>query len=533
MASSKQELENGFKDVDEILKQIDDAMQQQDVHQTGTLNNLIVKLLSTGNCTRNVRYLDKAITKIQEIIRYIDSHEVVVKLLNNLSSALLMRYERTGDVEDLESAISSVIKAIEATPDSDPDLTSRVSNLVKMQLQKYQRTGNTDYLEEAISNARQALEKTPIGRPGRVFLLANLSTALSQRYEQTCDEETLDDAISLAEEANNFTTEHKPDVGSDSSSNVRDTKQSEGAGRLSNLGSLLYMRYQRRHNISDLDDAISKMKEADDLMAQNHPDFKSFLNNFGAILFSKYEKTRDAGDLLEAISKAREAVRATPDSHPDLSGRLSNLSNMLFKQYEVAPNQAPSKQAYLEEAVSEGRKAVRLTPDSHPDLADRLNNLSNMLFKQYRETSNEKHLREAISEARRAVHTALEPQRDPETAFKSRDSITRESFKRVFSRVWNTIHLENSAAFAVQLSSFSSMLLELYEKTGELKHLDEAISVARSVIRATPYRHPDMARRLDHLMKMLLERYEKLDDIKDRDEAGTLAIERANLGDNC
>ncbi|RWA04516.1 hypothetical protein EKO27_g10588 [Xylaria grammica] len=184
---------------------------------------------------------------------------------------------------------------------------------------------------------------------------------------------------------------------------------------------------------------------------------------------------------------------------------------MLFKQYEVAPNQEPSKQEYLKEAISKAREAVKATPDSHPDLANRLNNLSNMLFNQYRETSNEKYLREAISEARRAVHTALEPQRDPETAFKSRDSITRESFKRVFSRVWNTIHLENSAAFAVQLSSFS---------------------MARSVIRATPYRDPDMARRLDHLMEMLLERYEKLDDIKDHDEAGTLAIERANLGDN-
>ncbi|KAJ2995307.1 hypothetical protein NUW58_g1306 [Xylaria curta] len=339
--------------VDGIEAQIDSVLQQRDLNWIDILNDLIVKLLNIGNRTNSLQYLNRVIAKIEEIVQDIGDHEVDNKMLNNLGSALLMRYERTADVKDLKKAISYVAEAIENTLPSDPDLARRMSNLNKMRLQQYRRTANMDYLEAAIFDARETIENALVGPLDRVFLLADLSTALSQQYEQTHNEGTLNESISLAIEAIRLTAQHIVDGENDSKSNVEDLKesisiiqksitplskqseQSEWVRRLSNLGSLLYLRYERRHDPSDLNDAISTMGIAKSLTAQDHPDSNSLLNNLGAILFSKYETTHEMSDLVEAISKASEAVKATPNSHPDLPGRLSNLSNMLFKQYEV------------------------------------------------------------------------------------------------------------------------------------------------------------------------------------------------------
>ncbi|KAI0447596.1 hypothetical protein F4803DRAFT_573453 [Xylaria telfairii] len=302
-----------------------------------------------------------------------------------------MRYEKTNVKEDLEAAIFKVNEAIDATPDNDPDLAGRLSNLAKMLLNKYRRTNNTDYLKDAILSARKAVDKAP-DVADRVSSLVDLSTALSWWYEQTGDGKTLDQAISFTDEALRLAPEHKPDGDSDSRNNLDlkksapamqtriplPSEQSERAGRLSNLGSLLYMRYKLRGDKSDLDKAISNMDGASNCIKPDHSDFRSLLNNLAVIRFGRYERDHDMADLNEAISKAREVVKATPNSHLDRPGRLGNLSNMLLKLYEKTEDLDN-----LNEAITIARSAISATPYRHPDLASRLDHLSGMLLKRY------------------------------------------------------------------------------------------------------------------------------------------------------
>jgi len=129
--------------------------------------------------------------------------------LNDIAK-LLSRYERTGNIGDLEVAISNAEQAISATPKDHPDRAAMPSILGSMLSSRYERTGNIDDLEAAISNAEQAISATPEDHPDRAAMLSNLGSMLSSRYERTGNTDDLETAISRVELAVSATPEDHP-----------------------------------------------------------------------------------------------------------------------------------------------------------------------------------------------------------------------------------------------------------------------------------------------------------------------------------
>ncbi|MET7853509.1 CHAT domain-containing protein [Streptomyces avermitilis] len=99
------------------------------------------------------------------------------------------------------------------------------------------------------------------------------------------------------------------------------------------------------------------------------------------------------------------------------------------------------------------------------------------------------------------------------------------------ARLWQRImeHLrEDSPNQAVCLSNYGSAMEQLFERTGALTNLDEAIDAARSAIEATPPDDPDRARTLNNLGIALMGRFEQTGAQEDLDrgiEAARQAIE--------
>ncbi|CAG8320463.1 unnamed protein product [Penicillium salamii] len=258
-------------------------------------------------------------------------------LLQSTLIIMSSRYERIGNIDDLEAAISRVQDAIQATPLDHPNRAGCLNNLSHHLSSRYERTGNLNDLEAAISRAQDAVKATPLDHPNRAGCLNNLSYHLSYRYERTGNLDDLEAAISRAQDAVQASPSDHPDR----------------AARLNNLSNHLSSRYERTRNLDDLEAAISRAQDAVQATPLDHPNRAGCSNNLSNHLSSRYQKTGNIDDLEAAISRAQDAVQATPLDHPNRAIYMNNLSGHHLGRYEQTGNLDD-----LETAIAQGQDAV-------------------------------------------------------------------------------------------------------------------------------------------------------------------------------
>src|ERR1700756_5769862 len=96
---------------------------------------------------------------------------------------------------------------------------------------------------------------------------------------------------------------------------------------LSQQGTSLLERYKNSGILAELDEAISTLRNANELLPQNHSVKATCLNDLGISVVRRFEHLADPADLDEAITAMQLAVGLTPDGHPDKPARLNNLGN--------------------------------------------------------------------------------------------------------------------------------------------------------------------------------------------------------------
>jgi hypothetical protein len=101
------------------------------------------------------------------------------------------------------------------------------------------------------------------------------------------------------------------------------------ASRVSCLGNVFQIRFQRTGQLSDLDEAIRLGRSVLDALPAEHPVRGGLLANLGVALADRFERLGDPADLDEAIRVGREAVTATPPDDPERAARSSNLEDAL------------------------------------------------------------------------------------------------------------------------------------------------------------------------------------------------------------
>ncbi|KAF8444056.1 hypothetical protein L210DRAFT_3108774 [Boletus edulis BED1] len=203
-------------------------------------------------------------------------------------------------------------------------------------------------------------------------------------------------------------------------------------------------RFNHLGDLSDLDGALSRHRDALDLIPQGDPNRPNVLCNLGNLLFLRFKHLGKPSDLEVQPSimlltsppmttltnqtvltlSAKNAVDLTPDGHPDKLRRLGILGlafKLRFEHVEELSN--------LEDAISTLKDVVNLTPESHPDKPRDLNNLGDCLRARYDRLGNLSDLEDALSSHRDAAEltpmvtltspVVLRPSASPSSLFSS------------------------------------------------------------------------------------------------------------------
>jgi len=189
-------------------------------------------------------------------------------------------HTRTGELDSINIAVVAAARSVKITSEESDLLPGRLNIYGIMLDKRYERTGDMADLEAAIQAAQKAVDSAP-DQPRRAMYLTNLGNKLGHRYEQTGDMADLEAAIQAAQQA----VDSKPE------------DHLNLAACWNNLGNNLGSRYERTGDMADLEAAIQVAQKAVDSTPQDHPDRAMYLNNLGNKLGRRYERTGDRADL--------------------------------------------------------------------------------------------------------------------------------------------------------------------------------------------------------------------------------------------
>ncbi|WP_410611112.1 CHAT domain-containing protein [Amycolatopsis sp. lyj-109] len=225
-------------------------------------------LLRHGH-TREPGDLDEAIASGRKALMCQAGAEERSGFLHNLGLAFQVRFEETRDVASLVEAVTAHLDAVAVAPPDSPILTTLISGLATAQMVAHDRAGeNPAHLDATIDVLRAVLDRTAPDDPHR-------------------------------------------------------------AGRLSNLSTMLQLRYDLLAKLADLDEAVVTASTAVEITPQDHARLPVYLTRLADVLHARFEHARDAADLGDSIRTGRRAVELTPADHPHSVVRVLSLAAAL------------------------------------------------------------------------------------------------------------------------------------------------------------------------------------------------------------
>jgi len=407
----------------ELLESVDQAEQ-------AVIWNVYAGILRRrGEQTGSRDDLDKSIAAFETAI----SLSTDSNFLHNLGNVLQTRFDITGNIDDLNSAISKY----RAVDSDDPfEGAAYASSLGTALGKRYDWLRNEKDLEESIVENEKAVNLTPEGHPDRPMYLNDLGLSLQRQFERDGDIDALEDAVAHAESAT-FCSVRDPDrpmflnnfgialqIHFERFGELKDLNYSikqmleassaEGADRpmfLNNLGSTLRRRFEQIGSMTDLNESIRSLREALKLVGKEH-DRAVILHNLSISLQVRFESVKDDG-LMEAIKYSEEAVSLSEgwDIRSNRSAFLIGLANLFEKEFDSSDNPSVSS---LERAVKLKNAAVDSTSKHNPLRASYLNSLGISMEQLYRNNDDAELLNKSIQARQESVN--LTPREDQNRA---------------------------------------------------------------------------------------------------------------------
>ncbi|KAI4666223.1 uncharacterized protein J4E79_002260 [Alternaria viburni] len=257
-----------------------------------------------------------------------EAHALLVK-----STTLLRDYQSHGHNESLEQAILDGRRSISLTPISHQYLHSTISNVGVMYGRRYEKHGDVTDIDQAVKMADLALMVLPATENGsRLSRLINLGSWLGRRFIARSELQDLTRAINIMEEALKLAS-HGP----------------EEASVSANLGNLLQDRYVQSGAVEDFNRAVDMAESA--VIAMHSGESKHFTLQdvqVGLMLRVKnrYRTFGILKDLDRAIELGEDIVSSTPNEHMRYNTRLSELSSIYTLRYEKRRNVEDLRRAF-------------------------------------------------------------------------------------------------------------------------------------------------------------------------------------------
>ena len=227
------------------------------------------------------------------------------------AAAHLHRYAERGDGADLEEALRRCASSLESR--DHPEYQGFLRNLALALLHKYERDGDMDDLARAADLGQRVARMTPAGSGARADALTNLGGIWRRLREANGDDAYLDAEVAAWEEA----------------ARIPEGDAVKHAVRLNNASVGLHNRYDARGDEKDLQRSIDYSRQAVAAAPPGHRDAYGWQANLGNTLRHRYERTGVIADLDDAIEVADRAVATAPAEWRGRRECLSNLGSAL------------------------------------------------------------------------------------------------------------------------------------------------------------------------------------------------------------
>ncbi|KAF8804474.1 hypothetical protein BYT27DRAFT_7340101 [Phlegmacium glaucopus] len=499
------------------------------------------------NSSGNLEDLDHAISHFQRAVDYTTVGRVLPSQFNNLGNfnavnsnppdhanypvhisdlgrSYMMRFEHTGNLQDIDHAISHLQRAVESTPSDHESIPACVSDLGTSYLCRFEHTGNLEDIDHAISNHRKAVESSPPNHANLPHLLNNLGTSYSGRFQQTGDLQDIDCAVSYQQIA------------------VQSTPFGHAGlpSYLNNLGISFARRFKRTGDLQDIDQAISHEQSAVDSTPSGHPDLSGLLTNLGTAHLRRFGCTGDLQDLDHAISHHQSATKSAPPDHAKLPIMFSNLAcsyesrfqrtgdlqdiDHAISHHQTAVKLTPSGHANLaasrdvDRGIAYHQKAFEATPSGHANVPTFFSSLGNSYLDRFKHTGDVRDIDRALSHLQSALKLTPSGHADLPGRFeslgksyRSRFELTRElhDIERAISNHLSAIESTPSshASLPGRLNNIGNSYRTSFEVTGKLEDIDCAISYQQKAAQSVPSGHADIPAYLKNLGDSYLLRF--------------------------
>ncbi|KIJ30261.1 hypothetical protein M422DRAFT_80447, partial [Sphaerobolus stellatus SS14] len=437
--------------------------------------------------------------------------------LNNFGNSLFTRFEELRDMTDLNESILKLQEAIELAPDDHPSKPSFLYILGGSLLKQFEQSGDITHLNESVLQKWEALRLIPHHHPDKPSWLNNLGNLLLTRFEHLRDETDLKNSLLIIQGA----VELSPDGHFDEPS------------RWNNLGNSSLTVFERFGVMADFNLSLIENQQVVQLTPDGHPDKPSWLNKLGNSLLTQFGKLRDITDLNESVLKFQQAVLLTPDGDPEKSSRLTNLGTSLLTRVEELGDMAD-----INESILKFQEAVQLTPDDHPDKPSRLNQLGSSFLRRFEQLGDMADLNESVLQRQEAVQLAPDGHPDMPSFLNNLGNSLLTQFERFGdSTDLNKCVLKFQQAVqltpdhhyekASRLNNLGNSLLTKFEQFGDMTDLNESILKTQEALQLTPANFPDKPLYLITLGNSLFRRFKRLGDITDLNESSVLKLQEA------
>jgi hypothetical protein len=316
-----------------------------------------------------------------------------------LSKSLAKRFERTEDDRDLEGSIEYARVAASAAdePGVKP-LEQQVAhkNLADRAYQRFERTGDLDDLNETIEHGiivseiltfNTSLLEKDIAKAELADHLTSLSSQHLTRFEYQRHAADLDNAVTYARAALDMASQ-------------RSDRVPPSAAERYALGLALFRRFEQYGHDKDLEDALVQSRLAFDLAAQQVTGgvqspgapisrktlYQSLLSG---VLCARYKRKHHKADLEGAIAHAEAVLQATPNDHP--------LYEMYRSIHAYAVLAATGSEGSVDDAITHAREEAETAAAARDPAWGRLTlKLANLLYARF-EKGVEEGRRSAVS----------------------------------------------------------------------------------------------------------------------------------------
>ncbi|KAB5589202.1 hypothetical protein CTheo_7360 [Ceratobasidium theobromae] len=395
------------------------------------------------------------------------SNKDLPDVLTSLGISHIDRFDFLGEVEDLEKAIKYSSLAVSLTPEHHPNIHMMTGHLGLAYQTRFERFGELEDINSAIDYLYRAVSFLPDGHALLPTWLNNLGLAYVGRFGYLSRLEDLEAAIDCYSRAVDFTPEDHADL----------------VFWFNNLGDAYEKRFGHLGKKEDNDKAIEYKTYAISLMPEDHANLATLLANLGDSYFSRFNFHSEIGDIDKAIEYKTRAISLTPETHTSMPMQHSTLGN----SYRVRFDRFGGLED-LDKAIEHGARAVSLTPNDHTDLPKWLTNLGASYQSRYIRLRRLPDIEQAIQYLYRAASLTTQLE-------------------------------EHHADLPTQLNNLGISYCTRFDDYGQLEGLESAIECYNRAVALTPEENVDLPTWLNNLADALHKRFKRLNNIQDIDKA--------------